>query len=176
MHCGKWPLRILQVNTIRTVGGGVGGGGCPFMDHDQSQQQDQPGSATRCVFFQNYSALSKHGGSLRDQDSPIIAWVVRLSRWSTWLWWDLWDYEKPDEDSWTSKADVFMVVYKKKESLCGGVLFSFPQIRPCLSGGFFPSTQAKIFTDHPSAAFIWCHTSLAEFHGKSCPFCFPIWV
>lgn len=61
-----------------------GWGGCLFMDHDKSQQQDQQGSATKCVFFQNYSALSKHGGSLRDQDSPIIAWVIRLSRWSTW--------------------------------------------------------------------------------------------
>lgn len=44
MHSGKWPLRILQVNTIRTVGGGVGGGvpSWTTTNHNSRISQDQP--------------------------------------------------------------------------------------------------------------------------------------
>lgn len=154
-----------------------GWGGVPSWtttNHNSRISQDQPPDVcfSRIIqLFLNMEALCvirtlKSLPELSDypDDQHDMMGFMRL--WETW--WRLLDF--------SARGQCLHGGLQKKKSLCGVVLFSFPHVQACLSGGFFSSTQAKIFTDHPSATFIWCHTSLAEFHGKSCSFCFPIWV
>lgn len=69
--------------------------------------------------------------------------------------WDIW---------WRSLGN------EKKKACLGAFLFNLHQYNlACREFFFHPGNFFQ--ADRPSAAFIRCHTSLAEFHRRSCSFC-----
>lgn len=67
---------------------------------------------------------------------------------------------------------------EKEKCLCGFcviVFVSTDTTLPVWRFVFISPRQRQISTKHPPAAVIWCHSSQAEFHRKSRPFCvFPV--